>query len=287
MSLQIFTGDDPENAQSFSRRKRRREGTVLEVDDTLDAIGSVVTIRPTPEPAEVEVHNRRHLAVIDRSALRRDCLKLALGQQPRRWRVTDFESAAEFVQVHRQGSPFSVILLGAATSWQIDLGELAQLSGAAGQIPVLVTAECDDLARARLILRSGAKGFLPMSQGLKILVAALERVRNGGTFVPLALSEPNKDAGISEAAPTPGRLLTRRQRDVLALISEGRSNKLIADALGMSESTVKAHVKQIIRRLNVVNRTQAALLATRARPPVAIPPAPAREEVLYALSPAE
>jgi DNA-binding NarL/FixJ family response regulator len=50
---------------------------------------------------------------------------------------------------------------------------------------------------------------------------------------------------------------------VLALISEGKSNKLIADALNMSESTVKAHVKQIIKRLNVANRTQAALLATR------------------------
>jgi DNA-binding NarL/FixJ family response regulator len=56
--------------------------------------------------------------------------------------------------------------------------------------------------------------------------------------------------------------LTRRQRDVLALISQGKSNKLIADALTMSESTVKAHVKQIIKRLNVANRTQAALVAT-------------------------
>jgi DNA-binding NarL/FixJ family response regulator len=74
---------------------------------------------------------------------------------------------------------------------------------------------------------------------------------------------------LTEAAPTaerpPWRALTRRQCDVLALIAEGKANKLIADALNMSESTVKAHVKQIIRRLNVANRTQAALLATRSR----------------------
>jgi DNA-binding NarL/FixJ family response regulator len=91
----------------------------------------------------------------------------------------------------------------------------------------------------------------------------LERIRAGGTYVPLALTET------PPAAPPPRseglwRELTRRQRDVLALISEGKPNKLIADALNMSESTVKAHVKQIIRRLNVANRTQAALLATRA-----------------------
>jgi DNA-binding NarL/FixJ family response regulator len=60
--------------------------------------------------------------------------------------------------------------------------------------------------------------------------------------------------------------LTRRQRDVLGLISQGKSNKLIADALDMSESTVKAHVKQIIKRLRVANRTQAALLAAAAGP---------------------
>ena len=65
---------------------------------------------------------------------------------------------------------------------------------------------------------------------------------------------------------SPWRELTRRQRDVLALISEGKSNKLIAEALTMTESTVKAHVKQIIKRLHVANRTQAALLATRDGP---------------------
>jgi DNA-binding NarL/FixJ family response regulator len=63
-------------------------------------------------------------------------------------------------------------------------------------------------------------------------------------------------------ASEPWSELTRRQRDVLGLIAQGKSNKLIADALSMSESTVKAHVKQIIKRLHVANRTQAALLAT-------------------------
>jgi DNA-binding NarL/FixJ family response regulator len=122
-----------------------------------------------------------------------------------------------------------------------------------------------------MILRGGAKGFVPMSHGLKVLVAALERLRTGGTFVPLVLSEADGRRASDDKGYAPQRVLTRRQRDVLALISEGRSNKLIADALGMSESTVKAHVKQIIRRLNVVNRTQAALIATRAgpSPPVA------------------
>jgi DNA-binding NarL/FixJ family response regulator len=235
--------------------------------DSFGVTDEIVTHRPVVESAEFVEPTRRHLAIVDQSALRRDCLKLALGQQVRRWRVTDVETAAELVRLARQGAGFSVILLGGSTCRKIDLADVARLAAAAPQTPILVVADCDDLERARTILRAGARGFLPMSLGLKILVAALERVRTGGTFVPLVLTNPPEDAAAPDLPGLPERALTRRQRDVLALIAEGQSNKLIADALRMSESTVKAHVKQIIRRLHVANRTQAALLATRGSHP--------------------
>jgi len=206
---------------------------------------------------------RRHLAIVDQSRLRCDCLKLAFTHQPRRWHVTDVASASELARLVQRGEEFDVILLGGSTCANVDLVDIALLAAAAPQTPVLVAAECDDPERAHAILRAGAKGFLPTSHSLKVLMGALERVRGGGTYAPLALTEAVPAAMPERAQRTPWRELTRRQRDVLALISEGRSNKLIADALNMSESTVKAHVKQIIRRLNVANRTQAALLATR------------------------
>jgi DNA-binding NarL/FixJ family response regulator len=272
--LQIFTEIASRKAQTY-RWTLRRRGFGLDARHALDAIDGALPDRATPDAAGFAEQNRRHLAIVDRSELRRDCFKLALGQQPRRWRVTEVEATTDLVRLLRQGAGFSVILLVASTSWQIELIDLALLTTAAGQIPVLVVADCDDAERARMILRSGAKGFLPMNQGLRVLVAALERIRTGGTFVPLALTASTGD-GVTAAKDSPQRVLTRRQRDVLALIAEGKSNKLIADALGMSESTVKAHVKQIIRRLNVANRTQAALLATRGRRH----PLEARAEVL-------
>jgi two-component system nitrate/nitrite response regulator NarL len=206
---------------------------------------------------------RRHLAIVDQSPLRRECLKLALAQQPRRWHVTDFSDAAELAQLIPRGAGFEVILLGASTCAHIHLADLALLTAAAPETPILVAAECDDAEGARAILRAGARGFLPTSLGLKVLMGALERMRTGGTYVPLVLSEPNLPGMVERERPTPWPELTRRQRDVLSLISEGKSNKLIGDALHMTESTVKAHVKQIIKRLHVANRTQAALLATR------------------------
>jgi DNA-binding NarL/FixJ family response regulator len=206
---------------------------------------------------------RRHLAIIDQSRLRSDCLKLALGMQPRRWRVTDVAGASELARLVQHGDEFDVILLGGSTCAHIDLVDISLLATASPQTPILVAADCDDPERAHAILRAGARGFLPTSHSLKVLMGALERVRAGGTYVPLALTEAISSATSERSQCTPWRELTRRQCDVLALISEGKSNKLIADALNMSESTVKAHVKQIIRRLNVANRTQAALLATR------------------------
>ncbi len=243
----------------------KHRGQGLELHHPLSSLRETVIDEPRDPVMGFVEPVRRHLAIVDQSRLRRDCFKLALGQQPRRWRITDVATAAELVQLLRHGEGFAVILLGGSTCGQIDLIDLALLAAAAPQIPILVAADCDDPQRARTILRSGARGFLPMSLSLKVLVAALERIRVGGTYVPLALTEP----GLEDATPSPSqppwRELTRRQRDVLALISEGRSNKLIADALSMSESTVKAHVKQIIKRLHVANRTQAALLATGAR----------------------
>jgi two-component system, NarL family, nitrate/nitrite response regulator NarL len=236
----------------------------LEIQDSSNPAQDTATGYSQSPAAEFAEPARRHLAIVDQSRLRRDCLKLALGQQPRRWRITDVPMAADLVRLVRHGEGFAVILLGGSTCGQIDLVDLALLAAAAPRTPILVAADCDDPERARTILRSGARGFLPVSLSLKILVAALERIRAGGTYVPLALTEPASEDAARAAAHPPWQELTRRQRDVLALISEGKSNKLIADALSMSESTVKAHVKQIIKRLHVVNRTQAALLATRA-----------------------
>ena len=209
---------------------------------------------------------RRHLAIVDQSRLRCDCLKLALGHQPRRWHVTDVATASELARLVQRGEEFDVILLGGSTCTHVDLVDIALLAAAAPHTPILVAAECDDPERAHAILRAGARGFLPTSHSLKVLMGALERVRVGGTYVPLALTETVAAEIPERTQRPPWRELTRRQRDVLTLIAEGKSNKLIADALKMSESTVKAHVKQIIRRLNVANRTQAALVATRTTP---------------------
>jgi two-component system nitrate/nitrite response regulator NarL len=206
------------------------------------------------------------LALIDSSRLRRECLKLAMAQHNARWRVVDAASAADALLIAERGDAFDLILIGAATSEHIDLEEIELLRGGMPDTPIVVTAESDNPQRARLILGAGTRGFLPSTLSLKVLMGALDLVLAGGIYVPSSLIDPTPVRVAPMPTPRapgePWNELTRRQRDVLALIAQGKSNKLIADALAMSESTVKAHVKQIIKRLRVANRTQAALLAT-------------------------
>src|SRR4051794_16187493 len=207
------------------------------------------------------------LALIDPSRLRRECLKLALGQHNQSWRVVDMATAQEAVRLAEAGQNFDLLLLGAATSEHVDLEEIETLRSVLPDAPVVVVAESENPHRARMILKAGTRGFLPTSLSLKVLMGALALFMAGGVYAPSSLTGPAQPGMSAEPAGRgggrePWSELTRRQRDVLGLISQGKSNKLIADALSMSESTVKAHVKQIIKRLHVANRTQAALLAT-------------------------
>ncbi len=185
--------------------------------DTLDHFGEADGGFSQNAAAGLICPTRRHLAIVDQSRLRCDCLKLALGLQPRRWHVSDVATAAELARLVQRGEAFDVILLGGSTCAQVDLLDIALLAAAAPHSPILVAADCDDPERAHAILHAGARGFLPTSHSLKVLMGALERVRAGGTYVPLALTEA-ASSRMTQAQRTPWRELTRRQRDVLALI---------------------------------------------------------------------
>jgi DNA-binding NarL/FixJ family response regulator len=104
----------------------------------------------------------------------------------------------------------------------------------------------------------GAAGFLPKSSPFSTITDAVRAVLAGELWFP--------DLGATEAqheAPVPARIadLTPQQRCVLELVCQGKHNKEIAAELHVTEATVKAHVTQILLKLGVRSRTQAALLA--------------------------
>ena len=212
-------------------------------------------------------HAECSIGIVDAGRLRRECLSLAMSHFNAERHVLEAASASELLHHVASGSRFDLILVGAATLEMVDLAEIESLRHGLPETPVVVVAETDDPHRTRQLLAVGVRGVLPASLSLQVLMGAVDLVLAGGVYLPSSLIDASTSRAVAhgataQAAAEPWPELTRRQRDVLVFISQGKSNKLIADALSMSESTVKAHVKQIIRRLNVANRTQAALVAT-------------------------
>ena len=106
----------------------------------------------------------------------------------------------------------------------------------------------------------GIRGFLATDVSLDIAIETMKFVRAGGVFVPadslLAARSNPSSASIEQC------LFTARQIAVLKLLRQGKSNKIIAYELTMCESTVKVHVRSIMKKLKAKNRTHAAFIAT-------------------------
>ena len=113
-------------------------------------------------------------------------------------------------------------------------------------------------------VRAGASGYLLKDVQPQDLVGAIRTVHGGGTLLhPTVVEELVREVSRDAARAPADNPLTEREREVLALIARGRANKAIAFELGVAEKTVKTHVSNILAKLNLTDRTQAALYAVR------------------------
>ncbi len=159
-----------------------------------------------------------------------------------------------------------VVLLDMRMPQMSGLDVLCELRerGAAMPIVILTTSrEREDLIAS---LQCGARGYLLKDMEPDDLIQALDRILAGETVVAPELTPVLAQAVVGaekEEPPPPSALdqLTPREREILCLLAEGQSNKVIARNLGISDGTVKLHVKAILRKLEVHSRVEAAVLA--------------------------
>lgn len=147
------------------------------------------------------------------------------------------------------------------------LDGLIRLKSVAGEVPVVVVSSMADNRVIGAALQAGAAGFIPKHSRREVFRAAFEAIRAGERFLPEGYLPPaggSAPANQREDAIARLALLTRQQAKILQLICEGMLNKQIAYDLSIAETTVKAHVTAIMRKLGVQSRTQAVLLASEA-----------------------
>ncbi len=170
--------------------------------------------------------------------------------------TTEASSCEKALGLLAAGREFALILLDLNLPGMDGMTGLARLRDAAPATPVVVLSATEDSRKIKQAIAAGAKGYVPKSAGRDILLNALRLVLSGGVYLPINIMESPAPAATAEQ-------LTPRQRDVLQWLVRGKSNKEIADLLGMAENTVRVHVAAIFRYLDVKNRTEAGYAAMR------------------------
>jgi two-component system NarL family response regulator len=138
-------------------------------------------------------------------------------------------------------------------------------------VPVLILTSQDDPEWVQQIWQAGARGYLHKERGFEQVEMALTSLMSGASWWDHKATAALQPSAGSTAVRRPEQntqldSLTSRERDVLACIAEGDDNRTIAQRLGIGEGTVRSHVHVLLQKLQVSNRTQAALLWLAAKP---------------------
>jgi DNA-binding NarL/FixJ family response regulator len=170
-------------------------------------------------------------------------------------------SINEFEAMPGEAHPSVILLvLGDRTaSDPLSQTELQDLVSRYGGVPVVLVADAEGPAEILAALDGGAQGYIPTSASMQVLAEAVALARSGGSFIPASCLFGLKEAIYAKQHATrPSGIFTTRQMSVANALEQGKANKLIAYELNMCESTVKVHVRNIMKKLGATNRTQVA-----------------------------
>ena len=206
-------------------------------------------------------------ALVDCYCLSRDCIISAIHTLGRDIKIVPFSSIRECITYTENDLDIIVYYCHDDTALERLTGqEVTTLRQAFSDLPIIVLSDAKQASQpkmAKAVIRSGARGFIPTRTiEMPIVPAAIRYVSEGGTVVPIDVlfsERAEEDESRDHEAGTVG--LTSRQMAVLAHLRKGKPNKIIAHDLHMSESTVKVHIRNIMRKMGATNRTQAVYKA--------------------------
>jgi DNA-binding NarL/FixJ family response regulator len=239
----------------------RSPGSAAPIREPSDANHRASQSRATTSNT-AERNVRVAVAVIDEHSFTRECITKSLRERDDLLKIAEFAAcddclhsadAHDLVLYHSHESVAEHI-----TSQPIaNIQKLLQIG------PVIVLCDVDSPESILAAFESGARGYIPTaSTAVELAVQIIHLVKAGGTFVPPSILSTRaiSGEGATPEAVTPERL-TSRQLAVLEHLKLGKTNKIIAYELKMSESTVKVHIRNLMKRLKATNRTE---VATRA-----------------------
>ena len=241
------------SSMTLNSENLARHQTVPTVADILDVNdGPVVSLGKRAES----------VLLLDGRILGRECFRQSLRAHDAQINVAAFGSMDDWLVEKDLHPPISVVLFNIGGRRATEVGvakEILDLVAQFKPVPVVVLADTEDLSHILKVLELGARGYIPSSVGIAVCVEAIRLAIAGGIFVPassvMAMSKAIEAGDVSR--PMAG-MFTPRQAEVVLALRQGKANKIIAYELNLRESTVKVHIRNIMRKLKATNRTEVA-----------------------------
>lgn len=213
------------------------------------------------------------ILVVDDHPLILEALRSTLTELDRKVALFDARTVADARLLVAAHEDAELLLLDLGLPGADGFSLLVELREQYPSIPVVVLSASDRPADVMRALDLGAMGYIPKTSSAQVMLSALRLVLSGGVYLPAvamsAIGQPrpsphSRHHRSDSTGQTPRELgLTDRQSQVLALILQGKPNKVICRELDLAEGTVKIHVAAVLRALNVSTRTQAVVEASR------------------------
>jgi len=201
--------------------------------------------------------------VVDDHDLARHGLMAILAAAPDLEIVGEAKTGREAIEAARELLP-DVILMDVRMPDMHGLDATRRIKEEHPITAVIVVTNHADPAYLRTAIDAGAAGYLLKDVSRELLVDAVREVASGGTFIETqTLRGVLREIPAAGPAPEGAGGLTRRERQILAHVADGLSNREIAEILVLSPETVKSHVAAVLNKLDLSDRTQAAVYAVR------------------------
>ena len=207
--------------------------------------------------AEMNEPPRPKTALVSPNGVFRECLA-PLFSRRLDTDIAAFPSIDDWM-LQEDAANYALIIFHACGDQQgRDLANLGQVLNSLGERPnFVVLADSERQSEVKALYANGARGYIPTSLSLDVVIEAIKLVMVGGVYCPpcmLRVHDNDPQLGRTSSAS-----FTPREAAVFEAVRQGQPNKLIADEMGISESTIKVHVHRIMKKLNVHNRTQMAI----------------------------
>ena len=221
--------------------------------------------RASQNPANSATDAGEHatIVVIERRALVRECLTRSLKAESG-YTVVSFATVESWLDVCGHTSAALIVLCIAGKPNDPETHrQISRLSQQGNPPQTILLSDTEDPDQIVDAIDRGARGYIPTSEPLSVVLEVMRLVRAGGIFVPASSLMAARRLTDGDKAPqqSTNGPFTERQAAVVEALRRGKANKLIAYELNMRESTVKVHIRNIMKKLKARNRTEVAFMA--------------------------